>query len=409
MAIVRPFRGVRPVDALANRIIALPYDVMNRAEARAMVAAEPRSFLRVTRSDALLDDVVSQHGEVAYQRARSELTAMKREGLLQQDATPCFYLYRQTWRGRTQTGLMALASVAEYDAATIKKHELTRPKKEQDRVDHIEALGAQTGLVFLAWRDAEAQACRELLQRLAERLEPSWSVETSDGVSHALTVIDAPADIQALQSTFAQLDALYVADGHHRSAAASRVCASRGGVDGSDGFLAGLFPDSELQVLAYNRVVRDLNGHSADRFLAGVERNFEITPDVAPEPGERGTFTMRLGKRWYGLKPRAGVVPANDPVGRLDVAVLQERILEPLLGISDPRRDERIQFVGGIRGAAALEAAVDSGNAAVAFHCFPTGMDQLFDVADADRLMPPKSTWFEPKLRGGVVIHEFNH
>ena len=409
MAVVRPFCGVRPVDALAERIIALPYDVMSRGEARAMVAEEPRSFLRVTRSDALLDDAVPQHGEVAYRRARAELTSMKRDGLLQQDETPCFYLYRQTWRGRTQTGLMALAAVAEYDADTIKKHELTRPKKEQDRVDHIEALSAQTGLVFLAWRDAEVQACRELLHRLADELKPAWSVETADGVSHALTVVDAPADIEIVQSTFGALEALYVADGHHRSAAASRVCASRGGADGSNGFLAGLFPDSELQVLAYNRVVRDLNGLTPDSFMAGVERHFLITPDVAPAPSQRGTFTMRIRGRWYGLAPRRGVVPTDDPVGRLDVAVLQDRILEPLLGITDPRRDERIHFVGGIRGAGALEEAVDSGEAAVAFHCFPTGMDQLFDVADAGRLMPPKSTWFEPKLRGGVVIHEFNH
>lgn len=408
MSLVRPFCGVRPIDNLADRIIALPYDVMSRAEAREMVSQEPHSFLRVTRSDALLDDDVPQHGAVAYSKARSELTSMKHDGLLQQDGAPCFYLYRQTWRGRTQTGLMALAAVAEYDAGSIKKHELTRPKKEQDRVDHIETLGAQTGLVFLAWRDAAAQSCRSLLRQLSERLQPAWHVETSDGVEHALTVVDAPADVQEIQETFAQLDALYVADGHHRSAAASRVCAARGGAQGTDGFLAGLFPDSELQVLAYNRVVRDLNGHSVESFLAGVERNFIVTPDVAPEPATRGTFTMRLDGRWYGLAPRAGVVPANDPVGRLDVAVLQDRILEPLLGISDPRRDERIQFVGGIRGAGALTAAVDEGRAAVAFHCFPTGMDQLFDVADAGRLMPPKSTWFEPKLRGGVVIHEFS-
>ena len=395
MSLVRPFRGVRPIDNLADRIIALPYDVMSRAEAREMVAQEPRSFLRVTRSDALLDDDVPQHGAVAYSRARSELTSMKRDGLLQQDDAPCFYLYRQTWRGRTQTGLMALAAVAEYDAGSIKKHELTRPKKEQDRVDHIETLSAQTGLVFLAWRDAAAQSCRSLLGRLA-------------GVEHALTVVDAPSDVQEIQDTFAQLDALYVADGHHRSAAASRVCAALEGARGSDGFLAGLFPDSELQVLAYNRVVRDLHGHTVESFLAGVERNFVVTPDVGPEPSTRGTFTMRLDGHWYGLAPRAGVVPADDPVGRLDVAVLQDRILEPLLGITDPRRDERILFVGGIRGAGALAAAVDEGRAAVAFHCFPTGMDQLFDVADAGRLMPPKSTWFEPKLRGGVVIHEFS-
>jgi uncharacterized protein (DUF1015 family) len=409
MSVVRPFCGVRPDDSIADRIIALPYDVMNRSEAREMVRQSPTSFLRVTRSDALLEDSIPQHGDVAYNRARSELTAMKKDGLLVQDEAPCFYLYRQTWRGRTQTGLMALAAVAEYDTGTIKKHELTRPKKEQDRVDHIAALGAQTGVVFLAWRDSEVPDCRALLARLAERLKPAWQVSTDDGVTHSLRVVDGAEDVQEIQAVFGRVSALYVADGHHRSAAASRVCAARMGSDGSDGFLAGLFPDAELQVLAYNRVVRDLHGHTPETFLAGIERDFIITPDVAAEPTERGTFTMRLQGRWYGLRPRQGVVPTEDPVGSLDVAVLQNRVLEPLLGITDPRRDERIQFVGGIRGAGALEAAVDEGSSAVAFYCFPTGMDQLFDVADADLLMPPKSTWFEPKLRGGVVIHEFDH
>ena len=407
MAVVRPFRGVRPADALADRIIALPYDVMDRDEARAMLADCPDSFLRVTRSDALLPDSVPQHGPTAYQRARAELEGMLAAGQLQQDDTPCFYLYRQTWRGRTQTGLMSLASVAEYDAGTIKKHELTRPKKEQDRVDHVSALDAQTGLVFLTWRDADAPDCRALLERLAAAHPPAWEVATPDGVTHALTVLSDAAEQAEVVAAFARLEALYVADGHHRSAAASRVSAARGGAGGSDGFLAGIFPDSELQVLAYNRVVRDLNGHTPEAFRAAVAEHFHLEDGVAAEPTARGRLTMRLGGQWVGLTPKAGVVPVADPVGRLDVAVLQDRVLGPLLGITDPRRDERIHFVGGIRGAGALEAAVDRGEAAVAFHVFPTGLDQLFDVADAGRLMPPKSTWFEPKLRGGVVVHRF--
>jgi len=410
MAVVRPFRGVRPADALADRIIALPYDVMNRAEARQMLAEAPDSFLRVTRSDALLPDSVDQHGPEAYARARAELEGMLEDGRLVQDDAPCFYLYRQTWRGQTQTGLMSLASVAEYDAGTVKKHELTRPKKEQDRVDHVTALGAQTGLVFLAWRDDEVPACRRLLAELASRLDPAWSVATPDGVTHALTPVTNAADIAAVVAAFAQLDALYIADGHHRSAAASRVSAARQGAGGSDGFLAGVFPDSELQVLAYNRLVRDLNGHTADAFLAAVQQHFELEHGVDAVPAGRGVFTMRLAGQagWIALKPRDGVVPGDDPVGRLDVAVLQDRVLGPLLGIDNPRTNERIRFVGGIRGAGALEVAVDSGEAAVAFHLHPTGLDQLFDVADADRLMPPKSTWFEPKLRGGVVVHRFD-
>lgn len=408
MSVVRPFCGVRPEDSRADQIIALPYDVMDRDEARAMLADAPESFLRVTRSDALLPDSVPQHGAEAYARARAELEQMKADGVLQQDATPCFYLYRQTWRGQTQTGLMALSSVSEYDRGTVKKHELTRPKKEQDRVDHVHTLGAQTGLVFLAWRDAEQPSCRALLARLASAHEPAWQVLTGDGVTHSLTVISDANEIAEVEAAFASLSALYIADGHHRSAAASRVSAMRKGGGGSDGFLAGIFPDSELQVLAYNRVVRDLNGHSPEEFLAALSTDFDITPGVAPEPTQRGELTMRLGSVWYGLVPHARVVPQDDPVGCLDVAVLQDRVLGPLLGIENPRTDERIHFVGGIRGYGALEAAVDSGAAAVAFHVFPTGLDQLFAVADADRLMPPKSTWFEPKLRGGVVCHQFS-
>jgi uncharacterized protein (DUF1015 family) len=409
MAVVRPFRGVRPADDLARHIIALPYDVMNRQEARQMLDAEPDSFLRVTRSDALLPDSVDQHGAQAYARAHAELEGMLEDGRLVQDASPCFYLYRQTWRGQTQTGLMSLASVSEYDTGTVKRHELTRPKKEQDRVDHVSTLQAQTGLVFLAWRDEEAPSCRALLAELADRLSPAWTVATSDGVTHALTPVTDPADVESVVAAFAQLSALYIADGHHRSAAASRVCATRGGTGGSDGFLAGVFPDSELQVLAYNRVVQDLHGRSPADFLAAVSEHFELEHGVDAIPSGRGAFTMRLVGQdgWIGLKPKRGVVPDGDPVGRLDVAVLQDRILGPLLGIENPRTNTRIRFVGGIRGAGALASAVDSGEAAVAFHLHPTGLDQLFDVADADRLMPPKSTWFEPKLRGGVVVHRF--
>ena len=405
MAHVRPFRGIRPADALAGEIIALPYDVMSRAEARQIVAANPRSFLRITRSDAELPDSIDEHSREAYDAGRAALDAFLRDGLLQQDASDCFYLYTQTWRGSTQVGLMALCSVDEYDAGTIKKHELTRPTKEQDRVDHIDAMDAQTGLVFLAYRDRPDVAAA--MARAAGG-PVAWDVTTDDGVRHQLRVVSGTADVAAVQQAFAGVEALYIADGHHRSAAASRVAAARGGGGTSGWFLAGIFPDSQLQVLAYNRAVADLAGRDAASFLAAVSERFEVTPTDAPAPDRRGCFTMYLGGAWHRLHPRPGVVPADDPVGRLDAAVLQDNVLAPLLGIADPRRDTRVRFVGGIRGHQALSDAVDSGEAAVAFHLYPTGMDQLFDVADADLLMPPKSTWFEPKLRAGVVLHRIS-
>lgn len=403
MARVRPFPGLRPADAVAGDVIAPPYDVLNRAEARAILAQNPRSFLQVTRPDAAVAPELDEHAPEVYAAARAHLAQMIAEGLVIQDAAPCYYLYRQTWRGRTQTALMAACSVEEYDLGLIKRHELTRPDKEQDRVDHIEATDVQTGLVFLAYRD-DNDALRAALAK-ANAAAPAWEATTDDGVTHALTVIDAPGLIAELTDGVAELPALYVADGHHRSAAASRVNQARGGAGSSAWFLAGLFPDSQLEILAYNRLVADLAGHSPEALRAAIGQHFTVSPGVAPEPAARGLITMYLEGQWWGLAPKPGVVPEGDPVGSLDVAVLQDRVLGPLLGIADPRTDKRIQFVGGVRGWQALARAVDVGEAAVAFHMFPTGLDQLFAVADAGALMPPKSTWFEPKLRGGVLAH----
>lgn len=403
MSDVRPFRGLRARGDLAPRLIAPPYDVVSEAEARALTSDNPHSFLHITRPEVDLPPGSDPHAPEAYRRARENLDAFRARGWLLQDEVPCFYVYAQTWRGRTQVGLMAACSVREYDAGLIKKHELTRPDKEQDRVDHIAALDAQTGLVFLAWRDRHPHL-RELMAT-ARQLPAAWEVVTDDGVVHALHVVSDPALVVALQEAFAQVPALYVADGHHRSAAASRVCAARSGQGDSDRFLAGIFPDSELQVLAYNRLVADLAGYDLVSFQRAVGEHFELHRGVDPVPAGRGHWTMYLGGgEWIGLTARPGVVP-QDPVGSLDVSVLQDRVLAPLLGIDNPRTDQRISFVGGIRGHRALSDAVDRGDAAVAFHLHPTGMDQLFAVADAGLLMPPKSTWFEPKLRGGVVVH----
>jgi uncharacterized protein (DUF1015 family) len=403
MSEIRPFHGVRPLDEMAARIIAPPYDVLSEAEARAIAGPNSTSFLHVTRPEVDLPEGSDSHGPAAHAKARENLDSFMNQGWMVQDDVPCFYLYQQTWKGRTQTGLMAACSVAEYDAGTIKRHELTRPDKEQDRVDNMDALDAQPGLVFLAYRDT-SDAIREAL-KLASAGSPAWTVTTDDAVEHSLTVIDVPHVVEALQAAFSGIEALYIADGHHRSAAASRICAARDGAGSSGWFLAGLFPDSELEVLAYNRVVRDLNGHTPAEFMQKLSESFVVTPASTALPVRRGTCTMYLTGQWFELNPRQGVVPHDDPVGCLDVAVLQDRVLAPLLGIENPRTDQRIAFVGGIRGHKALSKRVDRGDAMVAFHMYPTGMDQLFDVADADRLMPPKSTWFEPKLRGGVVLH----
>jgi len=404
MANIFPFCGVRPTSKLAEQVIAPPYDVLNEQEAREIVSRRPNSFLRVTRSEVDLPKGSDSHSKEAYQKARDNLALFIENGNMQQDATPCFYLYSQTWKGRTQRGLMVLCETEEYDAGLIKKHELTRPDKEQDRTDHIDILGAQTGLVFLTYRDNDA-TIQEAMD-VAKALPADWSVTTDDQVTHQLILINDEQTIVQLQSAFRAAPALYIADGHHRSAAASRVSKLRERAGTSGLFLAGIFPDSELDVMAYNRVIHDLNGHSQAEFLSFVAEKFTMEATEEPIPVSRGKCTMYIDGGWQVLTPKSDVVP-NDVVGSLDVSVLQDNILAPLLGINNPRTNTRISFVGGIRGHQALSKAVDNG-AAVAFHMYPTGIDQLLAVADADRLMPPKSTWFEPKLRGGVLVHKLD-
>ncbi len=399
MADVRPFRALRPRDDLAREVIAHPYDVLSEDEARTL-AANRQSFLRVTRSEVDLPLGSDSHSDEAYQMARTNLDRFVAERVLVQDDQPTYYVYGQTMGDHSQMGFIAACSVAEYDAGRIKKHEFTRPDKEDDRTHHMEVLDAQVGLVFLAY-PANAPLAAILEQVAATH--PAWSVTTEDDVQHRFWTVP-PERVERLREAFAALPALYIADGHHRSAAASRVHSKRGD-DRSAYFVAGLYPDDQLQVMAYNRVVDDLNGHSPAEFIAAIAEHFDIDEAETPVPLQRGRITMYLSGRWHLLTPRSGVVPHHDPVGRLDVAVLQDRVLGPILGIEDPRRSERIRFVGGIRGHQALEKAVNDG-AAVAFHMFPTGLDQLFEVADAGEVMPPKSTWFEPKLREGVVVRK---
>ena len=397
MATIRPFRGVRPKPDAAAHVVAPPYDVLSEDEARAIFADKPSTFLRVTRPEVNLAPGIDAHSAEVYAAGNIALQTMLAEGVLVQDEAPAFYLYAQKMGDHEQTALMCLCSTEEYDAGTIKKHEYTRPDKEQDRVDHMLGVDAQTGLVFLAHR-ADTAVSEAIA---AAQAEPLFTVTTDDGVRHALSRIAAPNDIARIGAAFKALDALYIADGHHRSAAASRVAAQLAKKRGSAWFLCGVFPDDSLYCMAYNRLVRDLWGFTPEALLSRLARDFELSSDVAAVPTERGTFTMYLEGRWHLLRP---LQVGTDPVDSLDVAILQDRVLAPLLDVEDPRTNTRIRFVGGIRGASYLERAVDSGEAALAFHMVPTGLDQLFAVADADRVMPPKSTWFEPKLAGGVLV-----
>jgi uncharacterized protein (DUF1015 family) len=398
MADVQPFSALRPRDDLAAEVIAPPYDVLTEAEARALAKNE-RSFVRVTRPEATMRKGTDPHGDAAYKRARKNLQELVKQGALQQDEAPTYYFYGQRMGEHRQVGVIAAASVDEYDRGDIRKHEHTRPDKEDDRTHHMEVIDVQVGLVFLAFR------ATEILRALTAKItadDPAWQVTTEDDVEH--TLWPAPTDlVDRIRAAFGQAKTLYIADGHHRSAAASRVHANRGD-EQSAHFLAGLYPDDQLQVLAYNRVVKDLHGHEPDAFLDLVQTFFTVLPHAEPRPSERGTFTMYFRGDWHLLSPRPGLFDEADPVARLDVSVLQDHLLAPILGIADPRTSDRIAFVGGIRGHQALEHAVDEDGAAVAFHLFPTGLDQLFEVADAGQVMPPKSTWFEPKLREGVAI-----
>ena len=400
MADVRPFHGLRPRDDLAAAVIAPPYDVLTEAEARALGVA-PLSFVHVTRSEIDLPPGADPHGEAAYARARVNLEHLVSSGVLVADERPRLYLYGQVMGAHRQVGVIGACSVAEYDRGEIRRHEHTRPDKEDDRTRHMEALDAQVGLVFLAHRPHAGLSAR--IDRLVQS-PPCWRVVTGDGVEHALWIV--PEDETApIRAAFAELDALYVADGHHRSAAASRVHARRGD-EASAWFLAGLFSSDRLQILAYNRVVHDLNGHDPASFLAALAPRWEVAP--GPQvPTEPGTYAMFLDGRWHALRPRPGVTDPDDAVARLDVSVLQDHLLGPILGIDDPRRSSRITFVGGIQGPSALEAAVRA-QGGVAFHLVPTTLGQLFDVADAGEVMPPKSTWFEPKLREGVVLRRLD-
>ncbi len=411
MAKILPFKGIRPSEERAAEIAALPYDVYNRAEAKAVVEANPGSFLAIDRAETSFGDEVSTYAEEVYQKAHDLLWQWVAEGRFVRDEKPCYYLYELTMDGRAQTGIVACASIDDYEAGVIKKHENTRAEKEADRIHHVDSCNAQTGPIFLAYRAVEQLDA--LVASVKER-EALYDFTSDDGIRHRVFMISDSAELTTIQEAFAAMDAIYIADGHHRAASAVRVGQRRRqanpGYTGDEEFnyfLSVLFPDNQLMIMDYNRVVKDLNGMSAEEFLGKVEAKFNIavtSENTALKPTKKGQFSMFLEGKWYLCEIRPEDMSA-DPVEGLDVSLLQNLLLDPVLGIKDPKTDDRIDFVGGIRGLAELERRCNL-DCKVAFAMFATDISELFAVADAGLLMPPKSTWFEPKLRSGLFIHE---
>ena len=404
MTLIQPFRALRPAPGRAAEVLAPPYDVLSSAEARERAKGKPWSFLHISKPEIDLDPVIDPYDRAVYAKAAENLDRMISSGILTRDDKPCYYVYRLTWRDRTQTGLAAVASLADYATNRIRKHELTTPVKEDDRVRQIEAVNAQTGPVMIGY--PATPQIDTVLARAATR-KPEVDVSADDGVRHQMWVVDDDETIAAVTRAVDALPAIYIADGHHRSAAAARVAEARGHRAGSHRyFLAVLFPHREMTILDYNRVIKDLNGRTPEALLAELRKIGTVEASEAPvRPAGAAEFGMYLAGRWHRVKLEPALVPANDPIGRLPITLLARNVIEPLFGITDPRTDKRIDFVGGGRGLAELERRVASGEMAVAFALYPTQMDDLMAVADAGGIMPPKSTWFEPKLADGMVNH----
>jgi uncharacterized protein (DUF1015 family) len=402
MATVTPFPALRPDPALASQVCELPYDVMSSAEAANMAAGNPLSFLRVSKPEIDLPPGTDPYSPEVYAKGRQNFRKMIEEGILRQDPKPMFHLYRQVMGEHSQTGVVGLAGCEEYLQNIVRKHEFTRPDKEDDRVRHIEALNAQTGPVFLTY--PAVGAIDALVERITAQA-PEIDFTATDGIRHSSWPVSAKEDIGLLQGEFAKLPALYIADGHHRSAAAGRIFQSRNGADGSDGFLAVIFPANQMNILAYNRALKDLNGRKPDEILAALEAVFEVKAGGEPVPSAKNHLGFYMAGQWYGLTFKAGLASAGTAIDRLDVSLLQNHVLKPLFGIDDPRTSQRISFIGGIRGTAELERIVDSGDFACAFSMYPTDINDLMKIADDNGVMPPKSTWFEPKLRDAMFTH----
>lgn len=413
MATIRPFMAIRPAAAYAKDVAALPYDVMNSEEAREMAADKPHSFLHIDKAEIDLPPDTDPYSSAVYAKARENLERMISNGIFQQDLLPDLYIYRLTMDGRSQTGLVACTSVDEYLDGTIKKHELTRADKEADRIRHVDTLNANTGPIFLAY--PENVNIKAVIDGWAASAAPVYDFVSEDGIGHTVWVIDSDTEIGLLVQYFREVTNLYIADGHHRNASAVKVALKRReenpaytGEEEFNYYLSVLFPAEELAIFDYNRVVKDLNGNTPEEFLAKISTAFHVEPFTGEgpyRPEAAHKFGLYLAGKWYRLTAKAEIL-SDDPVLGLDVSLLQKELLEPILGIGDPRTDKRIDFVGGIRGLGELERRVDSGEMALAVSMFPTSMAELMRVADEGRTMPPKSTWFEPKLRSGLFIHD---
>lgn len=411
MVKIKEFSGLRPTVEMVEDVASPPYDVINSQEAREMVRGKPYSFLHVVKPEIDLPEDISPYDEAVYQKGKENLDRFIAEGVLIQDSRPAFYFYRLIMGNITETGLVAGASIEDYENNLIKKHELTRADKEADRIKHVDTLNANTGPVFLTYQAREDMNI--LTMEVSER-EPLYDFTSGDGIRHTFWRVDDPDEVEKIRKIFSRIDCLYVADGHHRSASGTIVGQRRReanpdhtGQEEYNYFLSVIFPHDQLYIMDYNRVVKDLNHHSPEEFIQLISDCFEVKAqrDNTPyHPESPLNFGMYLDGKWYRLTAKAGSFPADDPVASLDISILQNNLLSPVLGIGDPRKDGRIDFVGGIRGLKELSRRVDGGEA-VAFALFPTSIEQLMTVADRGLMMPPKSTWFEPKLRSGIIVH----
>jgi uncharacterized protein (DUF1015 family) len=409
---IKPFKGLRPRKEYADKVASPPYDVINSQEAREMAKDNEYSFLHVVKPEIDLPEDISLYDDRVYQKGKENLDKLVNKGIMFQEDKPCFYIYSQKMGNHVQYGLVAGASVEDYDANLIKKHEYTRKVKEEDRTKHVKTLNANTGPVFLTYKDNKVidNVVNEIIKGT-----PEYEFTSPDSIKHTLWVVSDDEKIRLIQDEFKKMEALYVADGHHRSASASNVAKKRKeanpnhtGDEEYNYFLSVIFPASQMYIMDYNRVIKDLNNNSEQNFINKLKLDFEVDKTGVKKPNQKHEFGMYLGNKWYTLHAKDGSFDENDPVKRLDVSILQENVLTKLLNITDPRTDKRIEFVGGIRGVAELEKRVDSGEYVLAFSMFPTSITELMDVADSGNVMPPKSTWFEPKLRSGLIVHQLD-